>query len=194
MASKTRDRLIEVARQLFDKKGVEHTTMNDIATASDKGRRTIYTYFKNKRDIYNAVIERESENLISRLREAYTSTLPPDEKLKKFLNLRIKLLGDIEEKRDNLMSFFSLDGRRDTRIRRLASSKVNEILKKILDEGINDGLFDPCQANKLPATVSAVIHGIELVNYHNAYEDNNIDKSNFYNDIIEFIITGVRKQ
>ena len=64
MVLKTREKLIEVARQLFAHKGVENTTMNDIAAASDKGRRTIYTYFKNKREIYNAVIERESDNIV----------------------------------------------------------------------------------------------------------------------------------
>ncbi len=49
MVLKTRERLIEVARQLFAHKGVANTTMNDIAEASEKGRRTIYTYFKNKK-------------------------------------------------------------------------------------------------------------------------------------------------
>lgn len=44
MAIKTREKLIEVARQLFARKGIENTTMNDIANASEKGRRTIYTY------------------------------------------------------------------------------------------------------------------------------------------------------
>ena len=33
MVIKTRDKLIEVARQLFANKGVENTTMNDIANA-----------------------------------------------------------------------------------------------------------------------------------------------------------------
>lgn len=65
MASKTREKLIEVARQLFAHKGIENTTMSDIATASEKGRRTIYTYFKNKREIYNAVIEKESEQVVA---------------------------------------------------------------------------------------------------------------------------------
>ena len=65
MVVKTREKLIEVARQLFAYKGIENTTMNDIANASDKGRRTIYTYFKNKKEIYNAVIEQESEKLIA---------------------------------------------------------------------------------------------------------------------------------
>ena len=46
MVSKTRERLIEVARQLFLRNGVENTTMAQIADASEKGRRTIYTYFR----------------------------------------------------------------------------------------------------------------------------------------------------
>ena len=46
--SKTRTRLVDVARGLFAKQGLENTTMNDIAVASGKGRRTLYTYFKNK--------------------------------------------------------------------------------------------------------------------------------------------------
>ena len=46
--SKTKAKLVDVARQLFAKMGVENTTMNDIALASKKGRRTLYTYFKSK--------------------------------------------------------------------------------------------------------------------------------------------------
>lgn len=35
--SKTKAKLVDVARQLFAKMGVENTTMNDIALASKKG-------------------------------------------------------------------------------------------------------------------------------------------------------------
>ena len=54
--SKTRNLLVDVARQLFAKKGLDDTTMNDIALASKKGRRTLYTYFKSKEDIYWACL------------------------------------------------------------------------------------------------------------------------------------------
>ena len=57
--SKTKAKLVDVARQLFAKMGVENTTMNDIALASKKGRRTLYTYFKSKEEIYKAVVETE---------------------------------------------------------------------------------------------------------------------------------------
>ena len=53
--------MVDVARQLFAMNGMENTTMNDIALASKKGRRTLYTYFKSKEDIYYAVIESELE-------------------------------------------------------------------------------------------------------------------------------------
>ena len=90
MVSKTREKLIEVARQLFVHKGLDNTTMNDIANASDKGRRTIYTYFKSKREIYNAVIERESDLRVSRLRGiAEDDSLQPVEKLKKISHRQI---------------------------------------------------------------------------------------------------------
>ena len=54
--SKTREMLVDVARQLFARMGVDNTTMNDIAQASKKGRRTLYTYFKSKNEIYLAVV------------------------------------------------------------------------------------------------------------------------------------------
>ena len=93
MVSKTREKLIDVARQLFVHKGIENTTMNDIAAASDKGRRTIYTYFKNKREIYNAVIERESEQLVKRLRSIKDrEDLDVTAKLEMYLKVRFDFL------------------------------------------------------------------------------------------------------
>ena len=60
-AEKTRAMLVDVARRLFAKKGIEETTMNDISQASGKGRRTLYTYFRSKEDIYEAVVEAEMD-------------------------------------------------------------------------------------------------------------------------------------
>ena len=59
----TRIRFVDVARRLFAKNGVENTTMNDIAQGAGKGRRTLYTYFKSKEEIFQAVIEGELERI-----------------------------------------------------------------------------------------------------------------------------------
>ena len=56
--SKTRQKLVDVARQLFAKNGIANTTMNDIAVASGKGRRTLYTYFNRKEDVIRETVVR----------------------------------------------------------------------------------------------------------------------------------------
>ena len=75
--SKTRQLLVEVARQLFAKNGLANTTMNDIAVASGKGRRTLYTYFKSKEEVYYAVIETDMERLSDKLDAVAAKTILP---------------------------------------------------------------------------------------------------------------------
>lgn len=75
--SKTRQKLVEVARELFARQGLEATTMNDIALSSGKGRRTLYTYFRSKEDIYYAVIESELERLSDCMTEVAKMNIPP---------------------------------------------------------------------------------------------------------------------
>src|ERR1035437_7031558 len=79
--SNTKKMLIEVARQLFAKNGKKEVTMNDIAEASKKGRRTLYTYFNNKEEIYKAVIDKELDSILERLNVIFAQKTEPDVKL-----------------------------------------------------------------------------------------------------------------
>ncbi|MCK7537729.1 MAG: TetR/AcrR family transcriptional regulator [Marinilabiliales bacterium] len=38
--------------------GLRRTTMETIAAAAGRGRRTVYMYFSNKAEIYDAVVDR----------------------------------------------------------------------------------------------------------------------------------------
>lgn len=149
MVSKTRDKLIEVARQLFIKKGVENTTMNDIATASDRGRRTIYTYFKNKREIYKAVIESQSEQSVHQLRLVVESDMSPEQKLEEYFNRRFQMIEHLGPKADRMKYFFNREQRRVERVMKLTNDKEKEILHQILQEGITKRCFKLGQAQAL---------------------------------------------
>ncbi|MBQ7056384.1 MAG: helix-turn-helix transcriptional regulator, partial [Bacteroidaceae bacterium] len=78
--SKTRKKLVDVARELFARKGFDNTTMNDIAQASQKGRRTLYTYFRNKEELYNAVVECELDRLSETMDELANRNIAPERK------------------------------------------------------------------------------------------------------------------
>lgn len=54
----TRHQLLDAAECLFAEKGVSRTSLNDIALAAGASRGAIYWHFKNKADLFNAMMER----------------------------------------------------------------------------------------------------------------------------------------
>lgn len=192
MVLKTREKLIDVARQLFVHKGVENTTMNDIAAASDKGRRTIYTYFKNKREIYNAVIERESDRQVERLRLTAQSDLAPEEKLRRFLIGRFDTIDDVSSYHPGtIRSLFSLDFKRVERIRRLATVKEREILKEILNEGVRKGSFSRMQADRLEALLTMVFQGAYYCMIKGNLEEGAAELEGLRRDVVDFVMDSI---
>lgn len=192
MVSKTRDKLIEVARQLFAYKGVENTTMNDIAAASDKGRRTIYTYFKNKREIYNAVLERQSNAMLERLQSIVESDITPIEKLQTYLSNRFDIISEsTHPKLDKYRSIFNRDMRRHEKVNRIAINKEKEMFTQLLNEGIESGDFDPEQARRAPFILSAALSSIDHWTSHNLFEHYDLSVEEARNSIIGFVISGI---
>lgn len=162
MVYKTREKLIEVARQLFVHKGLENTTMNDIANASEKGRRTIYTYFKNKKEIYNAVLEHESDQMVLALKDVADSALAPDQKLRKFLELRLEQGASIGSAYSSIKALFKFDLRRMERIRRMVHDKESALLQSILVEGIEAGVFIKDKVEQFSRFAIRCIQGMDL--------------------------------
>ena len=54
----TRLRLLDAAEHVFAEKGVCRTSLHDIAQAAGVSRGAIYWHFKNKADLFNAMMER----------------------------------------------------------------------------------------------------------------------------------------
>ncbi len=54
----TRNSLLDAAEHLFQERGVSRTSLNDIATAAGTTRGAIYWHFKDKADLFNAMMER----------------------------------------------------------------------------------------------------------------------------------------
>jgi TetR/AcrR family acrAB operon transcriptional repressor len=57
-ALETRDHIIDTAERVFEEKGVSHTTLADIAKAAGLTRGAIYWHFKNKADLFQAMMDR----------------------------------------------------------------------------------------------------------------------------------------
>jgi Transcriptional regulator len=194
MVSKTREKLLDVARQLFAHKGVENTTISDIASASDKGRRTIYTYFRNKREIYNAVIERESEMLIANVRKVADSGLEPVEKLRSYLNARFDIIENAVKQSsaaNSLKAIFSLDFNRVEKIRKLACEKEAELFSSVIEEGISAGVFDPIFARTVVTADVVMFQGVDYSFLRNNFAEIGLTREKMRDDIVDFLVNAI---
>ena len=68
-----RNELINAASGVFAKYGYKKTNMDDIAAVFGKGKTFIYYYFKNKEDIFQAVLTDEADKLLKALSETAES-------------------------------------------------------------------------------------------------------------------------
>ena len=194
MVSKTRDILIEVARQLFARKGIENTTMNDIAEASDKGRCTIYTYFKNKREIYNAVVQSESSQMLARLQELLKQPLTPEQKLMNFIFIRFESVKEIVLRNGSLRAGFFRDVRKVERARRSTSAQEFSILKQILSEGVQKGMFRIKHIDQTTTIMLYSLHGLDVPYIRNDFSEMGIERMTLREYIRDFIMNGIKKQ
>ena len=160
--AKTRDRLIEVARQLFARIGVENTTMNDIAMASEKGRRTLYTYFNNKTEIYKAVIESELDMLYNSLEAVASKDLPADEKLLEFILVRLESVKNVVFRNGTLRADFFRDIWRVENVRKSFDKKEIAFIQNILEDGIRQGVFEISDTHSMAVILHHAFKGLEV--------------------------------
>lgn len=160
--SKTRNKLIEVARQLFARDGVEQTTMNDIAEASQFGRRTLYTYFKSKTDLYKTVVQSELENLYSVLEDVLKRDLTADNKLLLFAFSRLNAIKDVVRRNGTLKSNFFRDIWRVENVRKEFDKKEIKYLARIMNEGCESGVFFIKNIPKTAEILHYALKGLEV--------------------------------
>lgn len=159
---KTRDKLVDVARQLFAKKGVDDTTMNDIAVASRKGRRTLYTYFKNKEEIYLAVVEAEIKMLSETLHKVAMKDTTPEKKILELIFNHLETAKTIVYRNGTLRADFFRDIWRVEAVRKDFDVKEVLLFRKILQDGKDSGVFDIDDVDITASILHFCIKGIEV--------------------------------
>lgn len=159
---KTKRNLIEIARQLFAKKGVDGTTMNEIAEASGYGRRTLYTYFKNKKDIYKAVIGSELEKLYASLEDVIRRDLPADDKLMIFTFSRLNVIKEVVTRNGTLRADFFRDIWLVENVRKEFDKKEIHYLESILDDGVKSEIFAVVDIPRTAEILHFALKGLEV--------------------------------
>lgn len=188
--SNTKKMLIEVARKLFADNGKKDVTMNDIAEASKKGRRTLYTYFNNKEDIYKAVIDKELDTILERLAVVSSQKTEPDVKLTNHIMTHLDAVKDVVNRNGSLRADFFHDIYEVERKRRKIDVKEIALIRSIISAGIEKDIFKKMDIELSSIIIFYAIKGLEVPyirqNISSEFEKNK-------NSIVEFIFMGIKK-
>ena len=160
--SKTERTFVDVARQLFAKNGLEGTTMNEIAVASGKGRRTLYTYFSKKEDIYSAVIESELERLSEKLDEVAARKIRPQDKIIELIYTHLSTIRETVVRNGNLRAEFFRNIWMVEKVRKKFDADEIAIFRKVYESGNLYGEFDIENVDLVAEITHYCIKGLEV--------------------------------
>ncbi|MEW6086709.1 MAG: TetR/AcrR family transcriptional regulator [bacterium] len=143
-----RTQIIKAGEKLFLKKGLENTTMDEIARSCELSKGTLYLYFKSKEELYLTIMLK-AMNILYEMMKDNSEKIPPSpekfraigeaylEYYKKYPNyfkiitrfVDHNLLADKPEIREVLGEIFK------------ANNQVWELITKIIIEGMERGFF-----------------------------------------------------
>ena len=130
--SKTKNKIIHVAKSLFSEMSVYKATMNDIAQAANMSRRTLYMHFKSKEEIYHYVVEDHVKDINEKLQKAADSALPPDRKLKLYILARFNVIDNLVRQNKYIRYDFIFNNLRVEQLRKGIDMKERQLLTRIL--------------------------------------------------------------
>lgn len=157
----TRDAIIQIARNIFGKYGFQKTSMNQIANANRKGKSSLYYYFTSKEDVFKAVLEQEASMLKGQIMASISEFDDPKEKLRAYVNIRMNGFKDLLNLHDAIKNEYLSHLPFIERARINYDNEEINIIKTILDDGINRNYFSIPNTQIAAMAVVTAMKGLE---------------------------------
>jgi AcrR family transcriptional regulator len=182
--------ILETARNIFKRFGFTKTSIGDIANAARKGRRTIYTYFTSKEEIYKAVIEKEVNSLKDKLSKVILSESDAQNKLKDYLFTRMMTINELANYYDALRNDYLNDFKIIETIRENFDNQEIAMISEILTEGVKNNEFKIDNINLTSKAIVVAMKGFEIPFF---IEKVNRNIEGQLNSLIEILFNGIVK-
>jgi AcrR family transcriptional regulator len=154
-----REMILAAARRVFQKWGLNKTTMEDIAREAGKGKSTLYYYFRSKEDIFEVIAVEEMEMILTKACKITEKINSAKEKLRKHIlttllevkntiNIYSVIKGEIKENKGIV-----------ERITQKMNKRDEQVIREILLAGINTNEIKFISEADIEKT-AAVINGL----------------------------------
>ena len=82
--------ILKAAIRLYQKFGPDGFTMDDLATATGRSRTSLYYYYKNRDEIYQAVMDKIARDMATDIRQAVAAAETLQDKIYAFCHTKLK--------------------------------------------------------------------------------------------------------
>ncbi len=135
--------------------------MDDIAKASKLGRRTLYTYYRSKDELYAAVVSDEINHLMKGFRALVNDRHSPEIKLKRYFRQRFKSMQELLDRNPSVKTDYLANNERIEHIRKELDKEELFLLNRILEDGKTAGCFHVKDTKKLSFLMLTTLKGLE---------------------------------
>jgi AcrR family transcriptional regulator len=186
-----KQQIVAAAAEIFGKHGFKKTNIEDIAKACRRGQSSFYYYFKNKEDVFRAVIEKEFNTLMSDLRETISSTSDPQQKLRLYLSSRMHKIKSVSNFYDTLKNDFFDSIPFVEEMRKDYDRQEFQLISSILDEGKSRNIFHIENTENVTQAIMSAMRGLEIPFFIKQIV---IDIDNRIDELLNILFYGLLKR
>ena len=197
--AEVRRRILEAAKEIFFRDGFMDANLDEIAELAGVAKGTLYRYFDNKAQIYLAVLSRNARRFEKKLQDALDPQATPIEALVRVSRFYFQ---HYVENPDYFQIFWAIENQ--AVIGELPSELVEEvvrlweeslgILAGIIERGIAQGVFAPCDAWEVAGilwTLANAIIRTERSSVQRGLRRRALDT--FFDDAIALVLRGLTR-
>lgn len=164
---RTRAALVAAARTVFERDGYLEARMSDISAEAGVASGSVYTYFTNKEEVFQAVVEEVQEEMLHPHLRQRTGVTDPRE----LIDLANREYLRSYEKNAKLMALLEQVAQIDDGFRRLRIERAEafvqrnaRMIRELQEAGQADGALDPLiTAHALSGMVSRMAHTVYVL-------------------------------
>ena len=137
-AEQRRQQLVDVALELFARRGYRATTMDDIADAAGVTKPLVYQHFSSKRALYLELVNSLAQELLIAIRGAVMQAQGPRQQVEMGFAAYFRLVISREAEFRLLYGRDHADDKELGRALRTVEDAIAEAIEPLIDAGLND--------------------------------------------------------
>jgi AcrR family transcriptional regulator len=179
------------AKDLFFRFGFSKTCMDDIAHQSGLAKPTLYYYYTNKQEIFNAVVIDEASRFMDKVERSLPADLPADKKITLFFQLIYKGLKKYASEMNKVPDLMYDSSPHGKPIVEAINKSFAEKLEPLLQEGKTEGLFD---FKNVDVTTSTLVFMTDFLNLEWIRLHPEKMRDQVVERMIEIVLNGLKRR